>query len=51
MTENPLRPLHFGAFVMNTTGHVIQGTWRRPRARQFEASIWVPFGTQEVAAT
>jgi FMN-dependent oxidoreductase (nitrilotriacetate monooxygenase family) len=28
------RPLHFSAFVMNTTGHIIQGTWRRPSARQ-----------------
>lgn len=28
------RPLHFAAFVMNTTGHIIQGTWRRPTARQ-----------------
>lgn len=27
-------PLHFAAFVMNTTGHIIQGTWRRPSARQ-----------------
>src|SRR4051794_5777247 len=31
---NPPRPLHFAAFVMNTTGHIIQGTWRRPTARQ-----------------
>ncbi|GGK04472.1 monooxygenase [Pilimelia anulata] len=29
-----VRPLHFAAFVMNTTGHIIQGTWRRPTARQ-----------------
>ncbi len=28
------RPLHFAAFVMNTTGHIIQGTWRRPGAQQ-----------------
>jgi FMN-dependent oxidoreductase (nitrilotriacetate monooxygenase family) len=28
------KPLHFAAFVMNTTGHIIQGTWRRPTARQ-----------------
>jgi hypothetical protein len=28
------QPLHFAAFVMNTTGHIIQGTWRRPTARQ-----------------
>jgi FMN-dependent oxidoreductase (nitrilotriacetate monooxygenase family) len=32
--SNPPRPLHFAAFVMNTTGHIIQGTWRRPGARQ-----------------
>jgi FMN-dependent oxidoreductase (nitrilotriacetate monooxygenase family) len=30
----PPRPLHFAAFVMNTTGHIIQGTWRRPTAHQ-----------------
>ncbi len=30
----PARPMHFAAFVMNTTGHIIQGTWRRPTARQ-----------------
>ncbi|MET9327139.1 LLM class flavin-dependent oxidoreductase [Tsukamurella sp. NPDC003166] len=28
------RPLRFSAFVMNTTGHIVQGTWRRPTARQ-----------------
>ncbi|MFT4087369.1 MAG: LLM class flavin-dependent oxidoreductase [Gordonia sp. (in: high G+C Gram-positive bacteria)] len=28
------RPLHFAAFVMNTTSHIVQGTWRRPTARQ-----------------
>ena len=28
------RPLHFAAFVMNTTGHVIQGPRRRALARQ-----------------
>ncbi|WP_328472552.1 LLM class flavin-dependent oxidoreductase [Actinoplanes sp. NBC_00393] len=28
------KPLHFAAFVMNTAGHIIQGTWRRPTARQ-----------------
>lgn len=39
------RPLHFAAFVMNTTGHIIQGTWRRPTARQTEFNDlehWVP---------
>ena len=34
MPQNAPRPLHFAAFVMNTTGHIIQGTWRRPDARQ-----------------
>src|SRR3954468_10651981 len=34
MPQNPPRPLHFAAFVMNTTGHIVQGTWRRPTARQ-----------------
>jgi FMN-dependent oxidoreductase (nitrilotriacetate monooxygenase family) len=33
-TTNAPRPLHFAAFVMNTTGHIVQGTWRRPTARQ-----------------
>jgi alkanesulfonate monooxygenase SsuD/methylene tetrahydromethanopterin reductase-like flavin-dependent oxidoreductase (luciferase family) len=28
------RPLHFTAFVMNTTGDAIQGSWHRPLARQ-----------------
>lgn len=27
-------PLHFSAFVMNTTSHILQGVWRRPDARQ-----------------
>ena len=34
MPQNPPRPLHFAAFVMNTTGHIVQGTWRRPHAKQ-----------------
>ena len=40
----PKRPLHFAAFVMNTTGHIIQGTWRRPTARQADFNsldLWV----------
>ncbi|MEV4510396.1 LLM class flavin-dependent oxidoreductase [Dactylosporangium sp. NPDC049525] len=40
----PERPLHFAAFVMNTTGHIIQGTWRRPGARQADFNsldLWV----------
>jgi len=28
------RPLLFSAFVMNTTSHIVQGTWRRPDAGQ-----------------
>lgn len=27
-------PLHFSAFVMNTTSHILQGVWRRPDAGQ-----------------
>lgn len=41
---NTPRPLHFAAFVMNTSGHIIQGTWRRPSARQTDfndLSHWV----------
>ena len=34
MADDARHPLHFAAFVMNTTGHIIQGTWRRPTARQ-----------------
>jgi len=34
MPETAPRPLHLAAFVMNTTGHIVQGTWRRPAARQ-----------------
>jgi long-chain alkane monooxygenase len=34
MPQTAPRPLHFAAFVMNTTGHIVQGTWRRPSARQ-----------------
>lgn len=34
MSSTSVRPLHFAAFVMNTTGHIVQGTWRRPTARQ-----------------
>jgi FMN-dependent oxidoreductase (nitrilotriacetate monooxygenase family) len=30
----PPRPLRFAAFVMNTTSHIIQGTWRQPGAAQ-----------------
>lgn len=34
MPDIAQRPLHLAAFVMNTTSHIIQGTWRRPSARQ-----------------
>lgn len=40
----PDRPLHFAAFVMNTASHIIQGTWRRPTARQADFNrldLWV----------
>ncbi len=28
------KPLHFSAFVMNTTSHILHGAWRSPEARQ-----------------
>ena len=37
-------PLHFNAFVMNTTSHIQHGQWRRPDARQTEftdVSTWI----------
>ncbi|MCW2784568.1 MAG: class flavin-dependent oxidoreductase [Marmoricola sp.] len=34
MPQAAPNPLHFAAFVMNTTGHIVQGTWRRPSAQQ-----------------
>ncbi|KAE8765478.1 LLM class flavin-dependent oxidoreductase [Georgenia thermotolerans] len=35
--SNPDRPpLIFSAFVMNTTSHIYQGTWRHPDARNLE---------------
>jgi long-chain alkane monooxygenase len=40
----PERPLHFAAFAMNTTGHIIQGTSRRPTERQADFNsldLWV----------
>src|SRR6195952_3642335 len=30
----PAPHLHFSAFVMNTTSHILQGVWRRPEAEQ-----------------
>lgn len=37
-------PLHFNAFVMNTTSHIHHGQWRRPDARQHEfndVNTWI----------
>lgn len=34
MTADPRQPLLFSAFVMNTTSHIVQGTWRLPDAGQ-----------------
>lgn len=34
--QDPVRPLHFAAFVMNTTSHIVQGTWRRPSSRSVD---------------
>ncbi len=37
-------PLHFNAFVMNTTSHIHHGQWRRPDARQHEfndVKLWI----------
>ncbi|MDN5731923.1 MAG: LLM class flavin-dependent oxidoreductase [Yaniella sp.] len=45
MSQNtPLTPLHFNAFVMNTTSHIHHGQWRRPDAEQTEfadVNTWV----------
>lgn len=35
MSKSP-QPLHFSAFVMNTTSHILQGLWRTPDTRQTE---------------
>ena len=34
--DRPRTPLHFNAFVMNTTSHIHHGQWRRPDAGQVE---------------
>lgn len=37
------KPLHFNAFVMNTTSHIHHGQWRRPDAQQAEftdVNLW-----------
>lgn len=45
MSQNTtLTPLHFNAFVMNTTSHIHHGQWRRPDAEQTEfadVNTWV----------
>lgn len=45
MSQNTtLKPLHFNAFVMNTTSHIHHGQWRRPDAEQTEfadVNTWV----------
>lgn len=45
MSQNtPLKPLHFNAFVMNTTSHIHHGQWRRPDAEQTEfadVNTWI----------
>ncbi|MEV7692817.1 NtaA/DmoA family FMN-dependent monooxygenase [Microbacterium sp. NPDC089189] len=43
MTE-PVRPLHFNAFVMNTNSHIQHGHWRRPDAGQVDfenVDLWI----------
>ncbi|MGO1727799.1 MAG: LLM class flavin-dependent oxidoreductase, partial [Glutamicibacter ardleyensis] len=38
------KPLHFNAFVMNTTSHIQHGQWRRPDAGQTEfndVNTWI----------
>lgn len=38
------KPLHFNAFVMNTTSHIHHGQWRRPDAHQSDfadVNLWV----------
>ncbi|MDQ1128268.1 NtaA/DmoA family FMN-dependent monooxygenase [Microbacterium sp. SORGH_AS_0888] len=44
VSSSPGRPLHFAAFVQNTPGHVVHGTWRRLTGRQADANdlrLWV----------
>lgn len=43
-TDRPRTPLHYNAFVMNTTSHIHHGQWRRPDAGQtaFEdVTTWI----------
>ncbi|WP_043474382.1 LLM class flavin-dependent oxidoreductase, partial [Paeniglutamicibacter gangotriensis] len=47
------KPLHFNAFVMNTTSHIHHGQWRRPDAGQTEfndVNTWVELGQTLEAA-
>jgi FMN-dependent oxidoreductase (nitrilotriacetate monooxygenase family) len=44
MTTSASKPLHFNAFVMNTTSHIHHGQWRRPDAGQTEfndVNTWI----------
>jgi FMN-dependent oxidoreductase (nitrilotriacetate monooxygenase family) len=36
VSSSTRKPLHFNAFVMNTTSHIQHGQWRRPDAHQTE---------------
>jgi long-chain alkane monooxygenase len=43
-TTQDRKPLHFNAFLMNTTSHIHHGQWRRPDARQTEfndVNTWI----------
>ncbi|MGM7666396.1 LLM class flavin-dependent oxidoreductase [Microbacterium sp. A93] len=43
-THHSPQPLHFNAFVMNTTSHIHHGQWRRPDAGQTEftdVNTWI----------
>jgi FMN-dependent oxidoreductase (nitrilotriacetate monooxygenase family) len=46
-------PLHFNAFVMNTTSHIHHGQWRRPDAGQTEfadVNTWIKLAKELEAA-
>lgn len=47
------KPLHFNAFVMNTTSHIHHGQWRRPDAGQSEfndVNTWINLAQRLEAA-
>ncbi|MFD1211972.1 LLM class flavin-dependent oxidoreductase [Arthrobacter sp. GCM10027362] len=47
------KPLHFNAFVMNTSSHIHHGQWRRPDARQTEfndVNTWIDLAQKLEAA-